>query len=464
MMVPGGASAAAGQREAISWAKRYGKNCMDARRQGDGSALRQTTNRQRTATVEPVQLPATVRPGRPGKLQQRSSAATKRVSLAGLAKLEERERRLSRVSFCDDADKPRPRPSRKQRPASATVRHQGLDVAGTKQLRPARPASAPSARRWVSAAAETGGVWPALDSTLEDVDGNECMSVLQPEPEREPEPKAGLKTQPEAVSELQPQTGSRPTSGLASPQQRFEIDNLVAQLHRALDRAQGREWGHRKLVCGAVLDAVADCDASTAALLRRVGSEMSGGIEPSHPEGESSSKLSSADGKSSCQHCDAAKQLAAQTEVKAARERATRAEAAAAHLQRQVSLERSRTRDASKRAEELEAENHRLRTGQGPGQAPDGLVALRASSEYSWDGHSEQTTSSEESDDEKVGAAMLGLSSTFGRPPMGSAALAMEPVVLAADAVTDYAPPIRCGGASHLPTRAGGITPMSLTL
>ncbi len=364
------------------------------------------------------------------------------------------------MSFCDDADVPRPRPTRKQRPASATIRHQGMSTAGTKQL---RPASAPSARRSVSA--DTDGAWPALGSTLEDTEDSEYTSVLQMEPEPEPEPNSQLKTKPAPETQQQLQLGSSPASGLM-PTRRFEIDNLVAQLHGALDRAQGREWGHRKLVCGAVLDAIADCDASTAALLRRVGSEMSGAVEPNHHLGAGSPKLSTPDGKTYCQHCDAAKQQAAHNELKVARERAARAEAAAAHLQRQVSLERSKSRDSTKRAEELEAENLRLRTSQRPAQAPNEPAALRASSEYSWDGHSEQTSgsSSDESEEEEnTGTAMLGLSSISGRPSMGSTSVAME-VAVQAVAVTDYAPPIRCKRASHLPTRAGAVTPISLTL
>jgi hypothetical protein len=58
---------------------------------------------------------------------------------------------------------------------------------------------------------------------------------------------------------------------------------------------------------------------------------------------------------------------------------------------------------------------------------------------------------------------MLGLSSISGRPSMGSTSVAME-VAVQAVAVTDYAPPIRCKRASHLPTRAGAVTPISLTL
>ena len=42
------------REEAILWAKRYGKNCMDAHSPSVGKALRQTTNRQRPAAETQV--------------------------------------------------------------------------------------------------------------------------------------------------------------------------------------------------------------------------------------------------------------------------------------------------------------------------------------------------------------------------------------------------------------------------
>jgi hypothetical protein len=498
------------REEAILWAKRYGKNCMDAHSPSVGKALRQTTNRQRPAAEknapgakqqpDPVVLPAAmqdqaVRP-RPASASSRQRSASaqpakkpggrgtskKRVSLAGLAKLEERERRLSRVSFCADADRPRPRPTRKQRPASASARASGgADTVQASHARPARPASAPSSRRAQRATfqqlTESESAWPALCSTEEDVDGTEEESGSESESDSESEPEL----EPEPEPEPEPQPGTRST-----PQHHPEgVDGLLGQLHDALDRAQGRGWDHRKLVCGAVLDALADRDTAAAALLRRVGSEMSGLGEPSAGGGGGGSpKLKPirrphdlANEAANCSHCGAAKAGAgADDELKSTRDRMARAEAAAAHLQRQVSLERSRARDAAKRAEELEVELQNLRAASGSSSAHPapagvgtaGAAALRASSEYSWDGHSDKTTGSESSEDddeeeeEENGgdARRMGLSSECGRPSIGcSVSVALQPLQplqqAAAPAVTDYAPPVTRSGAGLLPLTMG---------
>ena len=485
-------------QEAIRYGKRYGKNCMDAYSPAAGkkSALgvlaerapnRTDAGAPRTSPLKPLaQQAGAVRPrpasakaarAAPRVLQRPASAhastrtdRTKRVSLAGLAKLEARERALCSVSFFDDsvmdvmpadvaAASSRPRGGRaraKQRPASARPASAGAPATGRRKK--TRPASAPSSRHSQKVTSqllrvESESSWPSLSATMEDSPESETEQS-EPEPEPEPEPEAPMRL---------------------APIQAAGADTLL-ELHGALDAVQGRGWDQRRLVCGAVLDALADRDASAAGLLRRIGSEMSGVGEVLSPAGGSPKvkpphKPPASDGASCCAQCgtekDAAAAAAAASELKAGRERTARAEAAAAHLQRQVSLERSKARDLTKQLEELQAQLQQQLQTAAPASTVAAGAALRAStsslwasSEYSWDGHSDHdgtdcSESSEEGEQEDANLGTIGLSSAAGRPRMG-AAFASIPLQ------TDYAPPMAArsgGGGSGI--SSGGLLPLS---
>ena len=455
------------RRDAVRWARRYGKNCLDSRgpglreraaniaapqgpagkaHAGKGAAVvhkgaavdesvptaelgspsaAQATRKidsssEPTATTNSgaaIELLSTeeLKAARPRPARRRpvsAHAGTRaarsgpRVSLRGLAKLEERERKLSSVSFCDDRSMAADGRPRGRRPASA--KGPGAGAGGAPRRRKARPASAPAVRKG-AAASES---WPSLP----DVDAAESQpAAIETTPS--PEPRAAVRR-----------------SG-GAPKRRGDE---YAELHAALDRAHGGGWTERRLVCGAVLDALADTQPQLAGLLRRIGAEIPD-REATADDGRAfgSPKLKTRQAPSrtasGCQHCgsfvDKEQAEEMRQEVQRSRERMARAEAAAAHLQRQVALERSRVRELDERLQKLSAEK---RPEQQQQQASAGPLRASYESEYSWDS-SEEEEQEEREDNEQTQAARVGLSGSLGRPLMGTAAVSLG--------VTDYAPP-----------------------
>ena len=473
------------RRDAVRWARRYGKNCLDSRGPGlreraaniacgapqgpagkaqagkGGAGMPAKTSATADESVSTAELGSTqatrildssseptattnsgaaiellsteeLKAARPRPARRRpvsAHAGTRaarsgpRVSLRGLAKLEERERKLSSVSFCDDRSMAADGRPRGRRPASA--KGPGAGAGGAPRRRKARPASAPAVRKG-GAASES---WPSLP----DVDAADNQTAIETTPS--PEPRAAVR-----------RSGGAPT----------RRGDEYAELHAALDRAHGGGWTERRLVCGAVLDALADTQPQLAGLLRRIGAEIPDREAPADDGrafGSPKLKTRQAPSRtaSGCQHCgsfvDKEQAEEMRQEVQRSRERMARAEAAAAHLQRQVALERSRVRELDERLQKLSAEK---RPEQQQQQASAGPLRASYESEYSWDSSEEEEQEGE--GNERTAPARVGLSGSLGRPLMGTAAVSLG--------VTDYAPP-RIPAA--LPARAPPPPPAAAT-